>query len=188
MEAAQELSPLLAQPPQFVRVHFEVHADGRIESPQTPAGDAATWATGHGARPETIAAAGKSLAELRPALRHADLLALLPEHSPLVVAAGQPPPSEPPVPQVAAQPSVPPANPNPVIDNSYSALSQQLKQQQDAQVAQQPIAPQVDDAPSRLVRPPPADQASRSKPPSSRLLRASSNWPSTTAISPKTAE
>ncbi|MDX1946814.1 MAG: HAMP domain-containing sensor histidine kinase [Pirellulaceae bacterium] len=141
-EEPRELSPLLAAPPQFVRVHFEVHPDGRIASPQTPTGELGAWATANGARPETIAAAEKSLAELRPALCHADLLALLPEHSPLSVTDSDLPRLESPSQQAALTPNNSPETANPVIDNNYS----QLKPPPEVQVAQQVGAPQLDDS------------------------------------------
>jgi len=75
----QELSPLLAQPPEFVLVHFEVHPDGCVSSPQNPTGEANTWAVANGASVSTISRAAQRLAALTPALDHGRLLAQLPE-------------------------------------------------------------------------------------------------------------
>ena len=73
------LSPLLAEPPEFVLLNFELAADGTLTSPQSPAGPDATWARSNGALPATMDNASKRLEELSGNLSHADLLAWLPE-------------------------------------------------------------------------------------------------------------
>ena len=62
----QELSPLLAQPPEHVLVHFEVHPDGCVTSPQNPTGDLNAWAVANGASVATINTAAMRLAQLHP--------------------------------------------------------------------------------------------------------------------------
>src|SRR5262249_16748436 len=129
----QELSPLLAQPPEFVRVHFEIHPDGRVTSPQIPVGEQNSWAMDNGVAPATIATASARLAELKPVLDCGVLLAQLPAQ-PLPLAAYAAPAV--PVPQPVAQPNPPGQNANPpVIANNYDDLSQQLVQQRDQQFA-----------------------------------------------------
>jgi len=39
----QELSPVLAAPPDYVLLHFEIHPDGRVTSPQCPTGSDLAW-------------------------------------------------------------------------------------------------------------------------------------------------
>ena len=73
-----QISPLLADPPQFVLLHFEVRADGTVTSPQCPGGKLNAWAVDNGASPETITLAEKRLADLQPALAREELLAQLP--------------------------------------------------------------------------------------------------------------
>ena len=84
---AQELSPLLADPPQFVLLHFEVYPDGCVTSPQNPTGDDQRLGGGQWAISTTIDAAAARLEQLKPALVLAtQLLAQLPEQ-PLPAAA-----------------------------------------------------------------------------------------------------
>ncbi len=73
------LSPLLAEPPQFVLLNFEMAEDGTLTSPQSPCGPDEAWARSNGAHPATMDAATKRLKELSGSLSHADLLARLPE-------------------------------------------------------------------------------------------------------------
>ena len=73
------LSPLLAEPPEFVLLNFELAPDGTLTSPQSPCGKDEVWARGNGALPATMDAATKRLEELSGSLSHADLLARLPE-------------------------------------------------------------------------------------------------------------
>ena len=75
-----------------------------------PAGDRREFATQHGVSAETTPPLPNARGIAPPC--HAALLALLPEHSPLVVTSGQLPSNEAAVPQVPAQPNVPLANPN----------------------------------------------------------------------------
>src|SRR5687768_14533683 len=73
------LSPLLAEPPEFVLLNFEMAADGTLTSPQAPCGPDQAWARDNGALPATMDTATKRLDELSGTLSHADLLARLPE-------------------------------------------------------------------------------------------------------------
>ncbi len=75
------LSPLLAEPPEFVLLNFELAEDGTLTSPQSPCGPDEVWARSHGAHPETMDAATRRLEELSGSLSHGDLLAWLPEQS-----------------------------------------------------------------------------------------------------------
>ena len=141
--ARQELSPLLKSPPPFVLVHFQIHPDGSLSSPQNPIGHDNTWALGNGASLDTINAAAGRLSELRPALDRSELLAQLPEQ-PLATAAwfGRQPPAE-----------ADPVNP-PVIASNFDDLTQQLAQQSTAPNG--PPSPYLF-APPQPV-PPPTDQ------------------------------
>lgn len=73
------ISPLLAEPPEFVLLNFELAADGTLTSPQSPCGPDEAWARSNGARPATMDAATQRLKELSGSLSHGDLLAWLPE-------------------------------------------------------------------------------------------------------------
>ena len=76
---ARTLSPLLAEPPEFVLLNFELAEDGTLTSPQSPCGPDEAWARSNGAPSATMDAATKRLKELSGSLSHADLLARLPE-------------------------------------------------------------------------------------------------------------
>ncbi|MCU0878319.1 MAG: HAMP domain-containing histidine kinase [Pirellulaceae bacterium] len=87
--AKQELSPLLATPPQFVLLHFEVHPDGSVTSPQNPQGAERDWAVENSVSPEAIGTAESRLATLLPWLDREKLLAQLPE-SPILAMTAPP--------------------------------------------------------------------------------------------------
>ncbi|MGI8977599.1 MAG: sensor histidine kinase [Pirellulaceae bacterium] len=111
------LSPLLAEPPEFVLLNFELAADGTLTSPQSPAGPDAAWARSNGALPATMDAACKRLEELSGNLSHADLLAWLPEQT---------------VPQVAVDlhndnKFAQNYNNNTIVGNTYESPPQQLQ-------------------------------------------------------------
>lgn len=131
---AEQISPLLADPPQYVLLHFEVRGDGSVTSPQCPGGKLNAWAVDNGASSETIAAAERRLAELQPALSRDELLAQLPASaiaSSSAVASATP--------QVDGQDTS--ANTQ-VIENAFDDLSQQVGQQQAIAAANpQPPAP-----------------------------------------------
>jgi signal transduction histidine kinase len=74
----RELSPVLINPPPYVLLHFEIDADGRITSPQSPAADDRTWAESQGISAASMNAAAARLAELQAALSYPTLLAQLP--------------------------------------------------------------------------------------------------------------
>ena len=73
------LSPLLAEPPEFVLLNFELAENGTLTSPQSPCGPDEAWARSNGAPAAKMDAATKRLKELSGNLSHADLLARLPE-------------------------------------------------------------------------------------------------------------
>ncbi|HZN36220.1 MAG TPA: HAMP domain-containing sensor histidine kinase [Pirellulaceae bacterium] len=129
---AQELSPLLVRPPNFVLLHFEVHPDGCVISPQNPVGDDNAWALRNGASLERVNAAARLLEELKPALSIDALLAQLPQHS--VPASGP------------WQPPGQPGGNSAAIVNNYD-FAQQARQQQ----LEQAVQPQP---PQYLVNPP----------------------------------
>lgn len=80
-DATKAISPLLLDPPDFVLVHFELHADGRITSPQAPVGTDRQWALENGAAATRIGEAAERLAQLSGQLSHAELVAELPDES-----------------------------------------------------------------------------------------------------------
>jgi signal transduction histidine kinase len=77
----QSVSPLLAVPPDFVLVHFELAPDGSLSSPQCPPEKDATWAESHGAPGSVMADARLRLDQLAPALDYCELAASLPEEN-----------------------------------------------------------------------------------------------------------
>jgi signal transduction histidine kinase len=77
----RELSPLLTDRPEFVLVHFELNADGRLSSPQCPSGDDLAWVLERGATEEAIRRARAYLAELAPQISYVTLLAQIPSPS-----------------------------------------------------------------------------------------------------------
>src|SRR5262245_50252020 len=130
---AQELSPLLVNPPNFVLLHFEVHPDGCVISPQNPVGDDNAWALRNGASLERVNAAARRLEELKPALSNDALLAQLPQQ-PLPAAT----------PGTQGQQAV-----NPVIANNYDFA-------QNRQQLEQSVQPEP---PRYTVNPPPQQPA-----------------------------
>lgn len=80
-QAVQTLSPLVADPPPYVLLHFEVLPDGQVISPQSPAPKEATWAVSNGAKPETLTAAATRLLELQQALVDLPLVDQLPQET-----------------------------------------------------------------------------------------------------------
>lgn len=80
-EAVQTLSPLVAEPPEYVLLHFEVLPDGQVVSPQSPAAKEAVWALDNGASEQTLAAAGERLLELQQVLADMPLADQLPQET-----------------------------------------------------------------------------------------------------------
>ncbi len=80
-EAVQTLSPLVAEPPEYVLLHFEVLPDGQVVSPQSPSAKEATWALDNGASEQTLAAAGERLIELQQVLADMPLADQLPQET-----------------------------------------------------------------------------------------------------------
>lgn len=73
------MSPLLEAPPEFVVLHFQMAADGRINSPQVPRGEDLAWSRDQGIVDERVTVTGEALARLSRRLHYAELLAQLPE-------------------------------------------------------------------------------------------------------------
>ena len=80
-QAVQTLSPLVAEPPEYVLLHFEVLPDGQVVSPQSPTAKEATWAVDNGAKPQTLHAAGARLLELQQLLADLPLVDQLPQET-----------------------------------------------------------------------------------------------------------
>lgn len=87
--ATKAISPLLVQPPDFVLVHFELHSDGRLTSPQVPQGSELKWAIENGAATSRIDHALTCASSLERELSHEKLLAELPDESLPEVLLGQ---------------------------------------------------------------------------------------------------
>jgi signal transduction histidine kinase len=77
----QKLSPLVAEPPEYVLLHFEVLPDGRVVSPQSPSPTEATWALDNGAKPEVLQLAEGRLLELSQVLADMPLADQLPQET-----------------------------------------------------------------------------------------------------------
>lgn len=77
-QVIQTLSPLVAQPPDFVLLHFEVLPDGQVVSPQSPSPKDAAWALDNGAALQTLEAAAPRLVELQQLLADLPLADQLP--------------------------------------------------------------------------------------------------------------
>jgi signal transduction histidine kinase len=146
-EPTQALSPLLANPPQYVLLHFEVHPDGSITSPQCPSGHENTWALDNGIAAEYLETAKSRLQVLSPVLSHETLLAQLPL---------QPLPGGIDPPWIAGNSAEAVAQ-NPIISNSYDNLNQQF-------------APQVDLANQPAANLPPSDEPLNQAPPQPALF------------------
>ena len=134
------ISPLLAQPPEFVLLHFEIHADGRIVSPQCPTGEQSHWALANGGSAEVVAEAQRRMEQLRGALSYTSLLNDLPDQSLPYLAMNLPMWEN-------------TLNPNPgttVIANSYGppnqAAQQSLPSQEDSTAANAPAQQAVQQA------------------------------------------
>ncbi len=118
----QELSPLLLAPPQYVLVHFEVHPDGSVTSPQNPTGTFNTLAIDNGISPAAISTAAARLDELCPSLQRDTLLAMLPQQA-LPTTAWYDARTE------AGTLASNTAPANPIISNNYEDLGPQILQQ-----------------------------------------------------------
>ena len=77
----RSVSPLLAAPPDFVFVHFELAPDGSLSSPQCPLEKDVAWAETNGAPGNVMADARRRLDQLKTTLEYCDLVASLPEES-----------------------------------------------------------------------------------------------------------
>ncbi|WP_425614608.1 sensor histidine kinase [Anatilimnocola sp. NA78] len=77
----QTLSPLVAEPPPFVLLHFEVLPDGCVVSPQAPEAKDASWALANGAQQQTLSAAAERLHELQLVLADMPLADQLPQET-----------------------------------------------------------------------------------------------------------
>lgn len=85
------LSPVLDAPPPFVRLHFQIAADGRATSPQAPTGDERQWSLKQGVPAERLDGFQTQLSELSRRVSYQDLLAQLPELAPTVLTAAENP-------------------------------------------------------------------------------------------------
>jgi len=134
----RELSPLLANKPAFVLLHFEVHPDGCVISPQNPTGSDNAWALENGASRDVIERSAALLEQLRPALSLEQLLAKLPQQALPTMA--------PPLPGG----QLPAGFNNPAFANNYDFSSPgQPGGQQGGQPAAQPQQRQQLEAPSQ---------------------------------------
>ena len=68
-----EVSPLIIQPSEFVRLHFELAADGTLTSPQVPSKELQELAIHNGAPLSNIETSCVSLNELSEAIQHDEL-------------------------------------------------------------------------------------------------------------------
>ena len=75
-------SPLLDYRSEFILVHFQFEADGKLTSPQVPVGAQRELAVKDRLAPEKIEAAAKQLGRLKPILKYDALLAVLDEPPP----------------------------------------------------------------------------------------------------------
>jgi signal transduction histidine kinase len=80
-EPVQTLSPLVAEPPPFVLLHFEVLPDGCVTSPQSPTDNEADWAIAHGAHPDLLKASADRLLEMQQVLADMPLADQLPQET-----------------------------------------------------------------------------------------------------------
>jgi signal transduction histidine kinase len=145
VEPALAMSPLLAEPPNFVLLHFEVHPDGCVTSPQNPTGKENAWAVDNGISSEFLTNAARLQAELAPALSPAALLAQLPDH-PLPTTGEM---------NILAANSPPLVNQsNNVISNTYDDINQQLVAQADSPPRQQGSGPPQPQSPSQAPNAP----------------------------------
>lgn len=76
-----QASPLLVQPSEFVRLHFELNEDGELSSPQCPAGTLQELAVHNGAPRDNIALSCDSLNQLGEKLEHKALAQQLPRQT-----------------------------------------------------------------------------------------------------------
>jgi signal transduction histidine kinase len=82
-------SPLLTQPSPYVLLHFQVHPDDQLTSPQCPTGVQNTWALDRGAAQENIDASAQRLSQLQGQIHHSQLLGQLPEDMLPPIEVGQ---------------------------------------------------------------------------------------------------
>ena len=142
--ASKAISPLLLEPPDFVLVHFELHPDGRMTSPQAPTASDRQWALQNGASQERIEESARRLAQLSGQLSHAQMVAELPDES---------------LPEILVSNAL--ANTNRlsaednslVVANTYSVPTQQLEQQRYGENASQQASdfPTVETGPGRTT-------------------------------------
>jgi signal transduction histidine kinase len=142
VQAKQELSPLLSAPPQFVLLHFEVHPDGSVTSPQNPQGPERDWAVENSISPAAIGTAESRLATLLPWLDRETLLAQLPE-SPILAMTASPAGS-------GLESQLPETNPQILVNNygigpDYSQLSNSPQGADEQGLAQPATSPNSSD-------------------------------------------
>jgi len=152
--ATKAISPLLIEPPDFVLLHFELHPDGRMTSPQVPVGTDRQWAMENGAVSAQIGDAAERLAQLQGQLSHEKLVAELPDESlPEVLVASNLPP-------LGNNARLSPEDNQLVVANTYSVPTQQLEQQRYGDLPQQAsdFSPQTN-VPLQTIGPPSANDS-----------------------------
>ncbi len=82
-------SPLLTQPSPYVLLHFQVHPDDQLTSPQCPTGPQNAWALDRGVSQENIDISAQRLSQLQGQIDHRQLLDQLPEETLPPIAVGQ---------------------------------------------------------------------------------------------------
>jgi len=141
-------SPLLTERTQYVLLHFQIDADGRVSSPQVPDEQTQQLLPTPPVTPEELAAAGQRLTEIAGSVDYATWFAQLP-------APPETPPGPPPV--VIAQNDVPPPNVPPQTQQRKTPYGQQGVQSNTSQQAETAQADPYPQQAAQLV----ADQRNR---------------------------
>jgi signal transduction histidine kinase len=179
--AQRILSPLLENPPPFVKLHFQLAPDGRLTSPQAPQGEDLTWSLGNGASEGRVSAAQQRAEALRALLDYDQLVGRLPAAEPLAdlensaQTAGEPLAANNSIVESFAQQSLarqqdesagppldnPPRSSPPEENQAAQAASPQPPQQQPSTGANEPPANFVNRRGQSQLRNPNADLSSR---------------------------
>jgi signal transduction histidine kinase len=213
--AQRILSPLLENPPPFVKLHFQLAPDGSLTSPQAPQGEDLTWSLGNGANSERVSVAQQRAAALRAQISYDQLVGRLPAAEPATAlenaaqAAGEPlaannsivesfaqqslarQQEEPPAPPLGPPPDSPPrSNPPDESQTAQTALPQPPQQQQAG--ANEPPANFVNRRAQSQLRNPNADLSSRNNVYQAYAQRAAAdnlkNFSNLLALSPPAVE
>jgi signal transduction histidine kinase len=154
--AQRILSPLLENPPPFVKLHFQLAPDGRLTSPQAPQGDDLTWSLGNGANSERVSAAQQRVEALRTQINYEQLVGRLPAAEPL---AGLDNPAQTSGEQLAGN--------NSIVE---SFAQQSLARQQE-----EPLAPPLENTPRNSA--PDENQPAQTAPPQLPQQQVGANEP-----------